>query len=87
MDEQTPLLTVTAADEHRTEDPNQKYIWAAIYISISVNVVLFFVKVEAFIVSMSLAVVASLLDSFLDLVSQCVIWYSLNTTHFTSPNP
>lgn len=51
----------------------QDKVKLAIQASLSVNVVLFFVKLAVAVLSRSLAIVASLVDSFVDLCSQIVI--------------
>jgi len=55
--------------------PGQHYIRRAVSTSIFVNLALFFAKLWACYASHSLAIVASMLDSFLDLVSQLIIWH------------
>eukprot|EP00667_Euglena_gracilis_P015720 EG_transcript_16373 len=72
--EETPLLS------HPKDRHTQRYIRLAVYLAISVNLILFFAKLEACLLSRSLSIVASMLDSFLDLVSQLVLWYSHRTS-------
>ena len=50
----------------------------AIHVSNIANLVLFIAKVYASIESRSLAVIASTLDSFLDLLSGFILWFTSN---------
>ncbi|XP_027127368.1 metal tolerance protein 9 [Coffea arabica] len=50
----------------------------AIHVSNIANMVLFIAKVYASVESRSLAVIASTLDSFLDLLSGCILWFTSN---------
>lgn len=57
----------------------------AIYASNVANLVLFLAKVYASIVSRSLAVIASTLDSLLDLLSGFILWFTAYAMR--KPNP
>lgn len=59
-----------------TEDDYSKKIKIALALSWIVNILLFVSKLVAFIISNSMAVLASLADSFVDLASQAVISYA-----------
>ena len=52
-------------------------IWSLLYISLVANVILFSAKVYVFVQSHSLAVLASAVDSLLDLVSQLIVYLAL----------
>lgn len=56
----------------------------AIHISNVANLILFIAKVYASIASKSLAVIASTMDSFLDLLSGLILWFTSNAMR--SPN-
>jgi len=57
----------------------------AIRLSIIANIVLFIAKVFASIKSGSLAIIASTLDSLLDLLSGFILWFT--ASKMQSPNP
>lgn len=69
-----------------TSDIRKKYlktrdkVWYLTVISIFANVFLFAFKIYISITSHSLAVMASAVDSFLDLVSQAIIYYAMHGT-------
>ena len=55
-------------------------------ISLLVNVMLFLIKISVFVVTNSFAVVAALTDSFCDLVSQTIIFYTQKAVRRPSPS-
>ncbi|KAK3428440.1 metal tolerance protein 9 isoform X1 [Eucalyptus grandis] len=65
-----------------TEDEMKQLVKSerfAIHISNLANIVLFIAKVYASVESRSLAVIASTLDSFLDLLSGFILWFTANS--------
>eukprot|EP01006_Ploeotia_vitrea_P040670 TRINITY_DN66445_c9_g13_i1.p1 TRINITY_DN66445_c9_g13~~TRINITY_DN66445_c9_g13_i1.p1 ORF type:complete len:363 (-),score=2.36 TRINITY_DN66445_c9_g13_i1:85-1173(-) len=62
--------------EVRKGNTDNRLVHIAIVVSLIVNVILFLAKIAALVISGSLSVLASLLDSALDLTSQAVLWYS-----------
>ncbi|CAM8948890.1 unnamed protein product [Rhodiola kirilowii] len=66
--------TLTEEDEKKQAKSDRR----AIHISNVVNLVLFVAKVYASIASRSLAVIASTLDSLLDLLSGFILWFTSN---------
>eukprot|EP00668_Euglena_longa_P004531 GGOE01005296.1.p1 GENE.GGOE01005296.1~~GGOE01005296.1.p1 ORF type:complete len:370 (+),score=112.55 GGOE01005296.1:37-1110(+) len=73
--------TVPLLKSPEPENSDHKYIQLAIRAALFVNLILFSSMIATFLVSRSLAVLASLLDSTLDLMSQCIIWYSYKRSH------
>ncbi|KAM7250245.1 hypothetical protein ACFE04_022128 [Oxalis oulophora] len=69
------LPGIMTEDETKEQARNESF---AIYASNIANVVLFVAKVYASVESRSLAVIASTLDSLLDLLSGFILWYTAN---------
>lgn len=75
-------LSLSLSDVHRNfviqEEANQvaRTERIAIYASNIANIVIFVAKVYASVESRSLAVIASTLDSLLDLLSGFILWYT-----------
>ncbi|CAI6004658.1 unnamed protein product [Closterium sp. NIES-65] len=74
----TPSEVREARRQHRNE-------FMAVQISNGANVCLFIVKIIASIVSGSLAILASTLDSLLDLLCGFILWYTARTMRRTNP--
>lgn len=74
MDEETLMAQLNSAQTSQAEVNEQ--VSFIINLSLAVNVVLFIGKVAAFLLSGSLSVAASVLDSFLDLLVQAIIYYA-----------
>ncbi|CAI5504019.1 unnamed protein product [Closterium sp. Naga37s-1] len=74
----TPSEVREARRLHRSE-------FMAVQISNGANVCLFIVKIIASIVSGSLAILASTLDSLLDLLCGFILWYTARTMRCTNP--
>eukprot|EP00924_Labyrinthula_sp_SR-Ha-C_P013973 maker-scaffold_5-snap-gene-19.7-mRNA-1 protein AED:0.04 eAED:0.04 QI:131/1/1/1/1/1/5/52/381 len=55
-------------------------VWGMVITSLIANITLFTAKIYVFVTSQSLAVLASAVDSLLDLVSQLIVYYALNGT-------
>ena len=66
---QIVILITPKKDESRI----RSVTWA-VNLSLFVNILLLFSKITAFVLTFSFAVVASLIDSVLDLFSQLIIW-------------
>lgn len=82
-EEEEALLHLLPTDG-RDKDVMDRVRWA-IHFSLAVNVVLFFVKLAVAVLSRSLAIVASLVDSFVDLCSQMVIAIAENRMRTLDP--
>jgi cation diffusion facilitator family transporter len=66
-------------DHAAMEAESARIAWhvnSAIWLSLSVNVALFVSKTYSAVVSLSLSVAASAVDSFLDLASQAIVWWA-----------
>ncbi|KAF9164256.1 hypothetical protein DFQ26_001637 [Actinomortierella ambigua] len=73
--ETAPLLAAGAAK--RSQRSSAKMIELAIQISMVANIVLVLSKIWTVVMSASLAVLASMIDSLMDLLSGCIVWYSV----------
>ena len=62
-----------------------KKIGIVIKLSLVANTILFLIKILVFIVTGSFAVIAALTDSFCDLVSQTILYYTHHTVHKQKP--
>ncbi|KAE8646870.1 metal tolerance protein 10-like [Cucumis sativus] len=70
------ILPGTLTEDEKKEEANSER--QAIYISNVANMLIFIAKVYASVESRSLAVIASTLDSLLDLLSGFILWFTAN---------
>ncbi|KAF9977397.1 hypothetical protein BGZ73_006144 [Actinomortierella ambigua] len=73
--ETSPLLGAGTA--RRSQRSSARMIELAINISMIANVALVLSKIWTVVMSASLAVLASMIDSLMDLLSGCIVWYSV----------
>lgn len=75
--ETTPLLVSNKANTESNNNKSQWLIHLAINISFIANVVLFLTKVFLAIYSGSMAILASAFESFLDILSNAIIFFTI----------
>jgi len=72
------------SNEEQIEESSQSSIYWVTTLSLIANIVLFIAKVVVFILTLSISVVASLIDSALDLVTQIVLYWTQRNIAKTS---
>ncbi|CAI5506750.1 unnamed protein product [Closterium sp. Naga37s-1] len=85
MDALSEQLLPPTPSEVREARQLQRHEIMAVQVSNGANVCLFIVKIIASIVSGSLAILASTLDSLLDLLCGFILWYTARTMRRTNP--